>query len=78
MFKRGQKCPRLFLQKGWDGGSGFSGGNGVSGRGSGREGRGVIGWDFGERGGLQMGRAIPKVYQGYTKTIDISGVQHDI
>ena len=19
MFKRGQKCPRLFLQKGWDG-----------------------------------------------------------
>ena len=22
MFKRGQKCPRLFLQKGWDGGSG--------------------------------------------------------
>lgn len=51
MFKRGQKCPRLFLQKGWD---------------------------FGERGGLQMGRAIPKVYQGYTKTIDISGVQHNI
>lgn len=25
MFKRGHFCPRLFLQKGWDGGSGFSG-----------------------------------------------------
>ena len=47
MFKCGQGCPRLFLQKGWDGGSG---------------------------GGGQMGRAIPKVYQGYTKIVDISGI----
>ena len=30
----------------------------------------IIGWYSRERGGLQIGRAIPKVYQGYT--IDIS------
>ena len=38
MFRRGQKCSRLFLQKGWDGFSGesgfpgFFGGDGFSGR----------------------------------------------
>ena len=80
MFKRGQKCPRLFLQKGWDGGSGFF--RVFRGRRSLRMGlrieagfpdgrsyrmeiRGsIIGWDSRERGAICEG-----LYKMYTKGI---------
>ena len=60
MFRRGQKCSRFFCGKDETELS-----DGALKRGSG---------ESAEDGG-QIRRAIPKVYQGYTKTIDISTSQ---